>query len=50
MNTDIKTKVHVAKIFDNDLAPIHKSEVTLTLIKTAYVGMDIIDLSNVLML
>ena len=38
------------KIFDDDLAPIHKSEVTLTLIKTAYVGMDIIDLSNVLML
>ena len=38
------------KIFDDDLAPIHKSEFRLTLIKTAYVGMDIIDLSNVLML
>ena len=38
------------KIFDNELAQINKSKVTLTLIKTAYVGMDIIDLSNVLML
>ena len=40
------------KIFDNNLFAIHKSKVTLTLIKPAYVGMcmlDLLDLSKVLM-
>ena len=37
------------KIFDNDLVTIHKSKVTLTLNKPAYVGMCILDLSKILM-
>ena len=37
------------KIFNNDLVPIHKSKVTLTLNKPAYVGLCILDLSKVLM-
>ena len=37
------------KIFDNDLVAIRKSKVTLTLIKPAYVGMCISDLSKVIM-
>ena len=37
------------KIFDNDLVTIRKSKVTLTLSKPAYVGMCMLDLSNVLM-
>ena len=36
------------KIFDNDLAPIHKSIVTLRLKKPAYVEMSTLDLSEVL--
>ena len=37
------------QIFDNDLVGIRKSKVTLTLIKLAYVGMCVLDLSKVLM-
>ena len=37
------------KIFDNNLVAIRKSKVTLTLKKTAYIGMCILDLSKVLM-
>ena len=46
---DIKTKLYIKKIFDNDLVGIRKSKVTLTLIKPAYVGMCVVDLSKVLM-
>ena len=35
------------KIFDNDLGAIHKSRVTLTLDKPAYIGMCILDLSKI---
>ena len=37
------------KIFDNDLATIHKNKVTLILNKPAYVGMCILELSKLLM-
>ena len=37
------------KIFNNDLVAIRKMKVTLTLSKSAYVGMCIIDWSKVLM-
>ena len=37
------------KIFDNDLVAIHKSKVTLTINKPAYVCMCILSLSKVLM-
>ena len=37
------------KIFDNDLVAIRKSKVTLTLNKSAYIDMCILDLSKVLM-
>ena len=37
------------KIFDKDLVPIRKSKVTLTLTKLAYIGMCILNLSNILM-
>ena len=37
------------KIFENDLVTIRKSKVTLTLNKSAYTGMCILELSNVLM-
>ena len=37
------------KIFDNDLAAIHKSKVALTLKKPAYTGMCILYLNKVLM-
>ena len=36
-------------MFDNDLVVIHKSKVTLTLNKPAYVGICILDFSKVLM-
>ena len=36
------------KIFDNDLVAIRKNKVTLTLNKTAYIGMYILKLSKVL--
>ena len=37
------------KIFNNDLVAIHKSKVILTLNKSAYNGMCILDLNKVLM-
>ena len=37
------------KTFDNDLVAIHKSKVALTLNKPAYIGMCILDLSQILM-
>ena len=46
---DIKTKLYITKIFDNDLVGIRKNKVALTLIKPAYVGMCVLDLSKVLM-
>ena len=46
---DIKTKLYVTKIFDSDLVAIHKSKITLTLNKPAFVGMCILDLTKVLM-
>ena len=33
------------KIFDNDLVPVRKNKVTLTLSKPAYIGMCILELS-----
>ena len=44
-----KTSYMSHKIFDNDLVAIHKNKVTLTLNKPAYLGMCILDLSEVLM-
>ena len=46
---DIKTKLYVAKIFDNDLVAIHKSKVIVNLNKTAYTGMYILAFIKVLM-
>ena len=46
---NIKTKLYITKIFDNDLVGIRKNKVTLTLIKPAYVEMCVLDLSKVLM-
>ena len=46
---DIKTKLYVTKIFDNDLVAIQKSKITLTLNRQAYVAMYILNLSRVLM-
>ena len=46
---DIKTKLHVKKIFDNNLVAIQKSKVTLRLNKPEYVGMYILDLIKILM-
>ena len=46
---DIKTKLYVTKILDNNLVAIHKNKVTLTLNKAAYVEMYILELSKVLM-
>ena len=37
------------KIFDNDLVAIRKNKVTLTLNKPAYIGMCILELSEILM-
>ena len=45
---DIKTKLYVTKIFDNDLVVMRKSRVTETLDKPAIVGLCILDLSKVL--
>ena len=44
---DIKAKLYVTKIFDNDLVAIRKSKVTLKLNKPAYIGMYTLDLSKV---
>ena len=49
LKMDIKTKLYITKIFDNDLVGIRKNKVTLTLIKPAYVVMCVLDLSKVLM-
>ena len=46
---DIKTKLYVTKIFDNDLVAIQKSKIKLTLNRQAYVAMYILNLSRVLM-
>ena len=45
---DIRTKLYVRQIFDNDLVAIRKNKVRLTLNKTAYIGMYILKLSKVL--
>ena len=44
----LTSKLYVTKIFDNDLVAIHKNKVKLTLSKPAYIGMCILELSNVL--
>ena len=41
--------LYTEKTFDNDLAGMHKRKVSLTLNKTAYIGMCILELSKVLM-
>ena len=46
---DIKPKLHVKKIFNNDLVAIHKSKIIFTSNKPAYVDMCILDLSKVQM-
>ena len=46
---NIKTKLYITKIFVNDLVAIRKSKFTLKLNKPAYVGMYILDLSNISM-
>ena len=46
---DVKTKLYVTKKNDNDLVTIPKSEVTLRLNKSAYAGMCILDLREMLM-
>ena len=46
---DIKTKLYVAKIFDNDLVATHKSKVIVNLNKPAYIGMYILAFIKVLM-
>ena len=46
---DIKIKLYVTKIFDNDLVTKRKSKVALKLKIPAYVRMYILDLSQVLM-
>ena len=43
---DIKTKLYVTKIFDNDLVEIRKSKLILTLNKPAYVRTCIFDKSG----
>ena len=40
---NIKTKLHVTKIFDNNLVAICKNKVTLILNNPAYVGMCMLD-------
>ena len=45
---DIRTKLYVRQIFDNDLVAIRKNKVKLTLNKTAYIGMYILKLSKIL--
>ena len=46
---DIKTKLYIAKIFDNDLVAIHESKVIVNLKKPAYIGMYILSFIKVLM-
>ena len=45
---DIETKLYLTNIFDNNLVAIRKNKVILTLKKTAYVGMCILELSKAL--
>ena len=45
----IQTKLYVKQTFDNDLVPIRKSKVSLTLNKTSICWDKILDLSKVLM-
>ena len=46
---DIKTRLQAKKIFGNDLVTIHKSKVTLTMNKPAYIGICILEMSRMLM-
>ena len=46
---DIKTRLQAKKIFGNDLVTIHKSKVTLTINKPAYIGICILEMSRMLM-
>ena len=46
---DIKTWLQAKKIFGNDLVTIHKSKVTLTINKPAYIGICILEMSRMLM-
>ena len=46
---DTKTRLYVAKTFDNDLVKIRKSKVTVKLNKPACAAICILDLSKVLM-
>ena len=46
---DIKTRLQVKKIFGNDSVTIHKSKVTLTINKPAYIGICILEMSRMLM-
>ena len=41
--------LYTEKTFDNDLVGMHKRKASLTLNKTAYIGMCILELSKVLM-
>ena len=41
--------LYTEKIFDNDLVGMHERKASLTLNKTAYIGMCILQLSKVLM-
>ena len=49
LEMDIKPSYMSQKMFDNDLGAIRKSKVKSTLNKPLYVGMCILDLSEVLM-
>ena len=46
---DIKTRLQAKKIFGNDLVTMHKSKVTLTINKPAYIGICILEMSRMLM-
>ena len=46
---DIKTRLQAKNIFGNDLVTIHKSKVTLTINKPAYIGICILEMSRMLM-
>ena len=49
VSNEIKTKLYVTKIADNDLVATRKSKVTLALNKPAFAEMCILDLTKVLM-
>ena len=46
---DIKTKLYVTKMFHNNLVAIRKSKVTSMLNKLGYIGICILELSEILM-